>query len=1662
MSQKTVEQRVQDVLDEILRNHAMEEAFCPAVDHSSPLMAFNKQLNINKIKNLCVKLAEESKDSVDIALKAFVGHIYRAKSDGRIGILCDTLVSLVESNTIPPKSICDVLLAHEHLDVDHPLHWNATFRTIRKIIGGVDYKGVRDMLKIFLEKCQAIDKMESRTISFLPQLKIITETISYVIDRNACLMPAYFAIYELLKVFPTSRKWPHWLGKTLDGLVTSFRPSAQMVSIAGRSSLLPVVGHSMAVSNVWRLNSSTLSFQLSGPLPYDAELLEPQHGLLRYVLEQTYSRELVCTMLGLNKQGLVEETYSRELVCTMLGLNKQVRLRLSGVGVGGGSLERCGVGEGSLERCGVGEGSVERCGVGEGLVERCGGGRGFSGAVWGGRGFGGAVWGGKGFGGAVWGGRGFSGGDLLPRTGLHHAGPQQAGEASTERCWGGRWFVGAVWGGRGFFGAVGGGRGFGGAVWGGRGFGGAVWGGRGFGERCGVGEGSVERCGVGEASVERCGMGEGLVEQTYSRELVCTMLGLNKQGLVEQTYSRKLVCTMLGLNKQVRLRWSGVGVGGGSVERCGVEGGLIEQCGVGGCLVEQTYSRELVCTMLGLIKQAKLRCEALETQLVDLVVTALERCETEVDVGAVGGGGGMGVGEEVNPSQLHWQHLSSQLIFFVLFQFASFSHMVNALYEKLKGKRLRKGRDHLMWVLLQFISGSIQKNPITDFLPVLKLYDLLYDDKEVIPVPDITKASATHALASTCIWIHLNKKAENDKLSRPIPYGLREHQEFLKQTLTVKTTISTNDYKIALLCNAYSTDTEYFARPMGHLLESIYGNQKSTTLLPGNIVASAPTQPLSMNLLDSLTVHAKMSLIHSIVTRVIKLAKQKSTTALAPALVETYSRLLVYMEIESLGIKGFISQLLPTVVEHHALGILHTLLEMFSYRLHHTQIHYRVQLLSHLYTLASIQQANQNQLHLCVESTALRLITSLGSAEVQPQLSRILTEPKGSPQNILAGESEELNRALVLTLARAVEITGQDSFPMAWCKDILTSIHEHTPIAWSSATMQYLPTSLAEFYREKAPSPENKAQLKSTVDAEYAKWRSMGNDNDIIAHFTMLGTPPLFLCIICKNILDENRVPSVAYKVLDRLGPRALSSHLRRFCDYLAFELANSTSQVFGRYFEALSDMMWKYNILAIDRFFLCLVLRNLEDTEGQVRFLLIQYLITRSEFKSRVVDFVRENSPEHWRQSNWHEKHMAFHRAYPEKFYYEGIQDLNMPIQHQYLPVYFGNVCLRFIPVFDLMIHRLLEPVQVVKVLDAILDHIGCLYKFHDHPITYLYNTLFYYEKRLSPVPLVKRRLVSAIIGAFKEIRPPNWCLSEEYKNYLQQPADTEVPWNPDHDYYIHMVSRLVNTINGKQPPPFPHRDWRFNEFPNAAAHALHATCVELMALPVPGQVVGSALLDVVLRSSSQVPHDKLMDWMNAVGLILTALPESYWVVLNERIVSTITSAVLAAPSPDMNPFRMFGFSTCHSMLALTDTSQLLGLCHGVWHHAGIGQLSHLPQFVREQLQPVIKTEEQLLFLCHLIGPFLQRFHLERTRCLMELTVELYEILVKVDKHCEHMKYINPICDYLYHIKYMFVGDGVKNEVEKLNCNLRPSLRMRLRFISHINVDEMPEQQQR
>ncbi|KAM5229165.1 mediator of RNA polymerase II transcription subunit 23 isoform 5-T5 [Ctenodactylus gundi] len=1282
-----METQLQSIFEEVVKTEVIEEAF-PGMFMDTPEDEKTKLIScLGAFRQFWSSLPQESHEQ---CIQWIVKFIHGQHSPKRISFLYDCLAMAVETGLLPPRMVCESLINSDTLEWERTQLWSLTFKLVRKIIGGVDYKGVRDLLKAILEKILTIPNTVSSAV--VQQLLAAREVIAYILERNACLLPAYFAVTEIRKLYPEG-KLPHWLlGNLVSDFVDTFRPTARINSICGRCSLLPVVNNSGAICNSWKLDPTTLRFPLKGLLPYDKDLFEPQTALLRYVLEQPYSRDMVCNMLGLNKQH-------------------------------------------------------------------------------------------------------------------------------------------------------------------------------------------------------------------------------------------------------------------------------------------------------------KQRCPVLEDQLVDLVVYAMERSETEEKF------------DDGGTNQLLWQHLSSQLIFFVLFQFASFPHMVLSLHQKLAGRGLIKGRDHLMWVLLQFISGSIQKNALADFLPVMKLFDLLYPEKEYIPVPDINKPQSTHAFAMTCIWIHLNRKAQNDypKLQIPIPHSLKLHHEFLQQSLRNKS-LQMNDYKIALLCNAYSTNSECFTLPMGALVETIYGNGIMRVPLPGtSSLASGSVTPLPMNLLDSLTVHAKMSLIHSIATRVIKLAHAKSSVSLAPALVETYSRLLVYMEIESLGIKGFISQLLPTVFKSHSWGILHTLLEMFSYRMHHIQPHYRVQLLSHLHTLAAVAQTNQNQLHLCVESTALRLITALGSSEVQPQFTRFLSDPK----TVLSAESEELNRALILTLARATHVTdfftGSDSIQGTWCKDILQTIMSFTPHNWASHTLSCFPGPLQAFFKQNNVPQESRFNLKKNVEEEYRKWKSMTNENDIITHFSIQGSPPLFLCLLWKMLLETDHINQIGYRVLERIGARALVAHVRTFADFLVYEFSTSAGgQQLNKCIEILNDMVWKYNIVTLDRLILCL--------------------------------------------------------KYPEKLYFEGLaEQVDPPVQIQssYLPIYFGNVCLRFLPVFDIVIHRFLELLPVSKSLETLLDHLGGLYKFHDRPVTYLYNTLHYYEMYLRNRDHLKRKLVHAIIGSLKDNRPQGWCLSDTYLKNAMNPRE-ENPWVPDDSYYCKLIGRLVDTMAGKSPGPFPNCDWRFNEFPNPAAHALHVTCVELMALAVPGKDVGNALLNVVLKSQPLVPRENITAWMNAIGLIITALPEPYWIVLHDRIVSVLSSSSLTSEAEWVGyPFRLFDFTACHQSYSEMSCSYALALAHAVWHHSSIGQLSLIPKFLTEVLLPIVKTEFQLLYVYHLVGPFLQRFQQERTRCMIEIGVAFYDMLLNVDQCSTHLNYMDPICDFLYHMKYMFTGDSVKEQVEKIICNLKPALKLRLRFITHISKME-------
>lgn len=189
------------------------------------------------------------------------------------------------------------------------------------------------------------------------------------------------------------------------------------------------------------------------------------------------------------------------------------------------------------------------------------------------------------------------------------------------------------------------------------------------------------------------------------------------------------------------------------------------------------------------------------------------------------------------------------------------------------------------------------------------------------------------------------------------------------------------------------------------------------------------------------------------------------------------------------------------------------------------------------------------------------MLTGLGSAEFQFQLSRFLTEPKNLA-SIVSSDSEELNRVLILTLSRSMVITGTGTDSdtagngnMLYLMDLLQVIMKNTPHNWSSHTKQSFPKVLADFYGNYNVTIEDKQQVKKSIEEEYRNWLSMTNENDIIAYFSQSTS---FLCLLFKMISDTGEPNAVAYKILDRIGARTFSAQLRKLCDFLLFEVTIS------------------------------------------------------------------------------------------------------------------------------------------------------------------------------------------------------------------------------------------------------------------------------------------------------------------------------------------------------------------------------------------------------------------------------------------------------------------------------------------------------------------------
>ncbi len=147
----------------------------------------------------------------------------------KLRLLRSLLEGAVGRGAVSARLACDALLGSDALRYQDGPVWNATFACVRRIVGGVDYKGVREIMKSCIEKVSSLPA--ALDLAYAPQLDAVKDLLAYIFDRNAALLPGYFVVNEILKSYPENPVWPHpALVPLVSSFLNSFRPTAQMVS----------------------------------------------------------------------------------------------------------------------------------------------------------------------------------------------------------------------------------------------------------------------------------------------------------------------------------------------------------------------------------------------------------------------------------------------------------------------------------------------------------------------------------------------------------------------------------------------------------------------------------------------------------------------------------------------------------------------------------------------------------------------------------------------------------------------------------------------------------------------------------------------------------------------------------------------------------------------------------------------------------------------------------------------------------------------------------------------------------------------------------------------------------------------------------------------------------------------------------------------------------------------------------------------------------------------------------------------------------------------------------------------------------------------------------------------------------------------------------------
>ncbi|CAG8583738.1 10890_t:CDS:10 [Ambispora gerdemannii] len=563
----------------------------------------------------------------------------------------------------------------------------------------------------------------------------------------------------------------------------------------------------------------------------------------------------------------------------------------------------------------------------------------------------------------------------------------------------------------------------------------------------------------------------------------------------------------------------------------------------------------------------------------------------------------------------------------------------------------------------------------------------------------------------------------------------------------------------------------------------------------------------------------------------------------------------------------------------------HTILELFNFRL--------LRFLKFLprapdffdYIKYSLSHLEHRQMYRGVEMFAIHAMM----IQINVKFIRSIADPNRD-KPIWFAESEMLARIMILTISRLIKFRGFSDISPELVQNVLDILCSK-PLAWSENTLKYFPDSiklyLANQTIEKTLEPKdviNKIyELFKTDNTSQKLLKGVAlekSEEELLAQqYSQVENQPILLCIIWTICVVKKQVSSTLMEPLRKLllhfPPSRMSTYTIDMVDFVVDQEYDTTGIEVP--YRLLGDLIWTYQIVAFEHVIFALIRGNRDhDHKAKVAFGFLDYLLFKSEgFQSRVDYFISLNfNPRYWTEDDYHDKLMKYLEKYPEFFEFEAFamdgyenvkKILDPPVPTQ-MPIYYSFVIARTLPILDIVIGRLIEYGEK-EMLIKLLEKYGCLYKYHQTPLSFIRDLFQYYHSDTLRDPIISKKLLHLLDFGEYDIAP----------ELLQYASDEQNKGEIFDEKYFHRVfQKLADYMSPKKCGPKPNSklpEKHYREVSNPTVQALYIACIEIMATPVAPENILTMALDIVLGRDRR--HTAVAPIViHAIALIFSFLP--------------------------------------------------------------------------------------------------------------------------------------------------------------------------------------------